>query len=55
MTGDPGITLAEGDPLPPPHYTLHPDSPLIDKGEILPPWTDGFSGNAPDLGAVEKR
>jgi hypothetical protein len=54
MTGDPGITLAEGDPLPLPYYTLHPDSPLIDKGEILPPWTDGFSGNAPDLGAVER-
>ena len=54
MTGAPGITLVEGDPLPPPYYNLHPDSPLIDKGEILPPWTDGFSGNAPDLGAVER-
>lgn len=54
MTGDPGITLAEGDPLPPPYYTLDPDSPLIDKGNILPPWTNGFSGNAPDIGAVER-
>ena len=53
MTGDPGINLAEGDPLPPPYYTLDPDSPLIDKGNILPPWTNGFSGNAPDIGAVE--
>ena len=53
MTSDPGINLAEGDPLPPPYYTLDPDSPLIDKGNILPPWTNGFSGNAPDIGAVE--
>jgi len=30
-----------------------PGSPAIDKGLVLSPWTDGFSGSAPDIGAYE--
>ena len=53
MTGDPGITLAEGRPLRPPYYTAKPDSSILNNGEILSPWTDGFTGTAPDMGAIE--
>ncbi len=28
-------------------------SPLVDAGVIFPPFTDGFSGDAPDIGALE--
>lgn len=34
-------------------YSLRKDSPAIDAGDVLPPWTDGFAGKAPDLGALE--
>lgn len=34
-------------------FRLRPDSAAVDKGIILPTVTDGFSGNAPDLGALE--
>jgi hypothetical protein len=34
-------------------YRLGTGSPAIDAGEMLPPWTDGFAGKAPDLGALE--
>jgi hypothetical protein len=34
-------------------FRLRPDSPAIDAGEAVPPWTDGFAGRAPDLGAFE--
>ena len=54
MTGDPGITLAEGRLLRPPYYTVKPDSPLLNKGEIIAPVTDGFTGSAPDIGAIEE-
>jgi hypothetical protein len=30
-----------------------PGSALIDKGTIFPPYSDGFKGTAPDLGAYE--
>ena len=35
------------------NYTLKPYSPLIDKGCELPPYTQGFTGSAPDIGAIE--
>lgn len=53
MTGNPGITLAEGRPLRPPYYTFAANSPLLDKGEIISPASDGFTGSAPDIGAIE--
>jgi hypothetical protein len=34
-------------------FTLKPDSAAIDRGVELPTITDGFSGHAPDLGALE--
>lgn len=34
-------------------YTLRSDSPAIDAGLLLPPWTDGYVGAAPDQGAYE--
>lgn len=53
LTGDAGITLAEGRPLRPPYYTIDPASPLVDNGESISPLTDGFTGKAPDIGALE--
>jgi len=49
------------DPANPPHlykpedydFSLKPDSAAIDRGVELPTITDGFSGRAPDLGALE--
>ena len=35
MSGDLGITLAEGIPLRPPYYTFAADAPVLDKGEII--------------------
>jgi PKD repeat protein len=35
------------------NYTLKPYSPLIDNGCELPPYTQGFTGSAPDIGAIE--
>ncbi|GAH64568.1 unnamed protein product, partial [marine sediment metagenome] len=32
---------------------LRAGSPVIDRGEVLPGLNDGFSGGAPDLGAIE--
>ena len=34
-------------------FTLNPGSPAIDVGQVIPGITDGFSGSAPDLGALE--
>jgi hypothetical protein len=34
-------------------YRLREGSPAIDAGVALPPYTDGFSGAAPDCGAFE--
>src|SRR4051812_7705446 len=34
-------------------FTLKPDSAAIDRGMELPTITDGFTGRAPDLGALE--
>ena len=34
-------------------YSLAKDSPLIDKGVLIPGINDDFSGNAPDIGAFE--
>ena len=34
-------------------YRLRADSPAVDAGEPVPPWTDGFRGKAPDMGAHE--
>jgi hypothetical protein len=35
------------------NYQLRPGSPAIDGGEPLPPFTDGFVGPRPDIGALE--
>jgi hypothetical protein len=29
------------------------ESPLVDAGIVFPPYTNGFIGNAPDIGAYE--
>jgi hypothetical protein len=34
-------------------YRLQPDSPTIDRGAVIPGVTDGYTGNAPDVGAYE--
>ena len=34
-------------------YRPSADSPLVDAGAIISPYTDGFSGAAPDIGAYE--
>ena len=34
-------------------FRLRPDSAAVDKGMVLPSVTDGFTGSAPDLGALE--
>jgi hypothetical protein len=36
------------------NYQLQSGSPAIDVGAVLSPYTDGYSGTAPDLGAFEK-
>jgi hypothetical protein len=35
------------------NFALKPDSPAVDAGVVLPNVTDGFTGKAPDLGALE--
>ena len=35
------------------NFVPRPDSPLVDAGAIIPPYTDGFVGKAPDIGAYE--
>jgi hypothetical protein len=34
-------------------YSLRPDSPAINAGAVLPGYTDGYAGSAPDVGAYE--
>lgn len=34
-------------------FTLQADSPAIDKGQVIGPWTKDFKGKAPDMGAYE--
>lgn len=34
-------------------FRLAASSPAIDAGTVLSPWTDGYAGSAPDLGAYE--
>ena len=34
-------------------FRLKPGSAAVDRGVVLPNVTDGFSGRAPDLGALE--
>jgi len=43
----------ESTPLPELDLRLREGSPVIDAGAVLPNITDGFSGKAPDLGAIE--
>jgi hypothetical protein len=47
------ITLAEGRPMRPPYYSIKPASPILNQGETISPLTDGFTGTASDLGAIE--
>lgn len=35
------------------NFELRPGSPAIDAGLAVPPYTDGFTGRAPDIGAYE--
>ena len=35
------------------NFQLQPGSPAIDTGLVLPPYTDGYVGAAPDIGAFE--
>ena len=35
-------------------FHLTEQSPALDAGKEMPPWTDGFVGRAPDLGAFER-
>jgi hypothetical protein len=34
-------------------FRPRPDSKLIDAGRIIPGFTDGYKGKAPDIGAYE--
>ena len=34
-------------------FRLRPGPAAVDRGMVLPPVTDGFTGSAPDLGALE--
>jgi hypothetical protein len=34
-------------------FQLKPGSAAVDRGAAIPNITDGYSGNAPDLGALE--
>ncbi|MGL4611765.1 MAG: PA14 domain-containing protein, partial [Trueperaceae bacterium] len=36
-----------------PNFALASGSPAINKGQILSPYTNGYSGSAPDIGALE--
>lgn len=36
------------------NFSLSAGSPAVDAGALLPPYTDGFSNSAPDLGALEQ-
>jgi hypothetical protein len=48
FTGDPGwISPWEG------NFLLRSDAAAIDAGQVLAGWTDGYSGSAPDVGAIE--
>lgn len=53
IIGDPGITLVGESPLLPPYYTFQPDAPILNRGKIISPLTDGFIDSAPDIGAIE--
>jgi parallel beta-helix repeat protein len=35
-------------------YRLRADSPALDRGTILPTWSAGFKGSAPDMGRFER-
>ncbi len=35
------------------NFQLMPTSPAIEAGTIIPPYTDGFAGSAPDIGAYD--
>jgi hypothetical protein len=35
------------------NFQLQPTSPAIGAGLIIPPYTNGYSGSAPDIGAYD--
>lgn len=45
---DPGFLDAKAG-----NFSLQPKSPAIDRGTEVAPWTNGFQGKAPDMGAYE--
>ena len=47
-----GVDLMLQDPL---NFNFVPkqNSKLVDSGAIVPPYTDGYVGSAPDIGAYE--
>ena len=50
LSTDPRLTAPKDD-----NYTPLPDSPVIDAGTEIAQVTDGYSGKAPDIGAIEFR
>jgi len=50
LSADPRLTAPKDD-----NYTPLPDSPVIDAGTEIAQVTDGYSGKAPDIGAIEYR
>jgi hypothetical protein len=52
LTGDPGIMLVGESALLPTYSTIQPDAPILNRGEMIIPLTDGFTDSAPDIRAV---
>ena len=36
------------------HFQLAPDSPGVNAGQVIPNFSDGYSGTAPDIGAHQR-
>ena len=49
LTGNPSFSSAWNA-----NFGLSSNSPALDAGVVLPPYTDGYVGAAPDLGALER-
>ena len=53
IQANPLFVAASGSMLTNPDYRLQATSPAVDSGAVLPPFTDGYLGAAPDRGYVE--